>query len=270
MRANQLASHGFFHPAAAMMAAWLWVGGFATGQTPASAQKQDSVVAAGTSQSSQPMVLDRVIAIVNGDVLLESDVQEELAMAAIQPISISQAQNTRRRAGERLVNRALILQQMKEQQSITPVTDQELQKSLDELRRTIPACARYKCPTQQGWHTFLKDNGLTEQQVEDRWRQRLQILHFIDVRFRAGIRISKADIQSYYDTTLMSAFRKENAKPPTVEAITPRIEEILLQQRVNVLLRDWLKSLRDQGSVQILDAAYGVETNDDDDNGGSE
>jgi peptidyl-prolyl cis-trans isomerase SurA len=55
-----------------------------------------------------------------------------------------------------------------------------------------------------------------------------------------------------------------------VEVIAPRIEEILLQQRVNVLLRDWLKSLRDQGSVQILDAAYGVETNDDDDSGGSE
>ena len=85
MRANRPASCGFFRPAAAMMAAWLWFGGFATGQTPASAPRQDPAVAAGTPQSSQPMVLDRVIAIVNGDVLLESDVQEELAMAAIQP-----------------------------------------------------------------------------------------------------------------------------------------------------------------------------------------
>jgi peptidyl-prolyl cis-trans isomerase SurA len=221
------------------------------------------------ADSSQPQVLDRVIAIINGDVLLESDVQEEMLLAAIQPISIQRGQNSPRRAAERLINRTLILQQMKDQQSIAPVTDEEVQKSLDDLKKQIPTCAKYLCTTPQGWKAFLKDNNLTEQQVQDRWRQRQQILQFINVRFQAGIRISKSDIQNYYDKTLTAAFTKENVKPPSVESITPRIQEILLQQRVNVLLQDWLKSLRDQGSVQILDPAYGQTTDQDDDTGGS-
>jgi peptidyl-prolyl cis-trans isomerase SurA len=226
----------------------------------------------GTGNADQPaIVLDHVIAIINGDVLLDSDVQEEIRFAALQPFSVPQGQNTRQRATERIINRTLILQQMKEQQQLAPVTDAELKQNLDDLRKQIPACGRYHCSTQQGWDSFLHDNGLMEAEVEQRWRQRLEILRFIGVRFRAGIRIPKSDIQQYYEKTLVPAFNKENQKTPSVDSLTPRIEEILLQQHVNVLLQDWLKSLRDQGTVQILDSAYGKSTDaNEDDNGGAE
>ena len=248
----------------------LCLSSLAIGQRALMAQISPAGAASSQSDNGQPLVLDRVIAIINGDVLLESDVQEEMLLAAIQPISIQQGQNTPLRAAQRLINRTLILQQMKEQQSITPVTDEEVHSNLDDLRKQIPACVRYRCETEQGWAEFLKDKGLTEQQVEDRWRMRLQILHFIDGRFQAGIRISKAEIQNYYDKTLTAAFKKENVNPPALDSsVSQRIHEILMQQRVNVLLQDWLKSLRDQGSVQVLDQAYGQGTgNPDDETGG--
>lgn len=240
----------------------------AMGQAVSPIQTTTGVGTTPQAYTAQPQVLDRVIAIINGDVLLESDVQEEMLLAAIQPISIQQGQNTPMRAAQRLINRTLILQQMKDQQSITQVTDQELQTNLDELKKQIPACVRFHCGTPQGWAAFLKDKSLTQQQVEDRWRMRLQILHFIDVRFQAGIKISKTEIQNYYDKTLTEAFRKENVKPPPVDTVTQRIHEILMQQRVNILLQDWLKSLRDQGSIQVLDQAYGQGTGNPDDETG--
>ncbi|MEI9981497.1 MAG: hypothetical protein WDN23_21400 [Edaphobacter sp.] len=40
--------------------------------------------------------------------------------------------------------------------------------------------------------------------------------------------------------------------PPQLDVIKRRIEEVLLQQQVGALLEDWLKSLRAEGSVQIL------------------
>ena len=39
--------------------------------------------------------------------------------------------------------------------------------------------------------------------------------------------------------------------------IDSRIQEILLQQRVSSLLLEWLQSLKSEGSVSILDPAYG-------------
>ena len=56
--------------------------------------------------------------------------------------------------------------------------------------------------------------------------------------------------------------------PPALDSVSSRIEEILLQQHVNALLQDWLKSLRDQGNVIILDPALGESNpNPDDDEG---
>jgi len=235
---------------------------------------QDSATAPQTDASNasaeRPVQLDRVIAIVNGDVLLESDVREELRLAVLQPISVPANQNTQVRAAQRLISRALILRQMREQHQIDySVTDDEVRKSLDELRAEIPICKKMFCATAEGWQAFLKANDLTQQEVEDRWRQRLEILKFIDARFGTSIRISRQDIQKYYQTTVVPTFEKMKQSSPTLESTAPRIREILLQQQVNSLLRDWLKSLREQGSVQILDPAYGQTTsNSDEDDGG--
>jgi peptidyl-prolyl cis-trans isomerase SurA len=234
----------------------------ASAQTPAAP-------AAEADAASKPQELDRVIAIINGDVLLQSDVLEEMQFASIQPLGQPGLATDPSVAGRRLINRTLILQQMKSQQADIPVSDQDLQKSLSELRKQIPACARFHCDTPDGWRDFLKQNNLTEQQVTDRWRQRLQIVNFIDIRFRNGVRITKPEIQEYYDKTFVPAFQKESAKPPVLPVVSNRIEEILLQRRVNGMLQDWLKSLRDQGSVQILDPMYGVSSGNNDEGGGA-
>jgi hypothetical protein len=71
------------------------------------------------------------------------------------------------------------------------------------------------------------------------------------------LRISKPDIEDYYNKTFVPQFKKENLSAPSLASVSSRIEEILLQQHVNDLLQDWLKNLRDQGSVIILDPALG-------------
>src|ERR1700679_3332581 len=62
------------------------------------------------AQLGAGVVLDRVIAVVNGDVILESDVDEERRFEEIQPFRSVQ-DSTRAKIIERLVDRELILQQ---------------------------------------------------------------------------------------------------------------------------------------------------------------
>jgi peptidyl-prolyl cis-trans isomerase SurA len=204
----------------------------------------------------KPVVLDHVVAVINGSVILQSDIDEEMAYAVLQPFSISAAANTQQRALQRLIDRALILQQMETSQTVAAPTAEELQRSITQLRGLIPDCARYQCVTDAGWQDFLKANGLTQKEVEVRWRQRLDILSFIQSRFGAGVRITPAEIEDYYKKTLIPQFHSK-MKPPTLEVVSPRIAEILLQQRVSSLLLDWLQSLKSEGSVSILDPAYG-------------
>jgi hypothetical protein len=80
----------------------------------------------------------------------------------------------------------------------------------------------------------------------------MAVLRFIELRFRSGIRITPEEIAAYYKDSLVPKYARPQDAPP-LEKISPRIQEILLQQRVNLLLNDWLKSLQDQGQVEILD-----------------
>ena len=219
-----------------------------------------SVPIATAPPAGQPVVLDRVIAVVNGDVLLESDVKEEQRFATLEPFSVSPGSDTLKRAARRLANRTLILQQMKAQQLGIDITDDQVRQALMELRKNLPKCRQYHCTTEEGWNTFLAANNLTEDEVFAHWKQRLAILKFIDLRFRSGIRIPNEEIEAYYQKSILPVYERQNEKAPALSEISPRIEEILLQQHVNELLQDWLKSLRDEGSVQILDPAYGEST----------
>jgi peptidyl-prolyl cis-trans isomerase SurA len=205
------------------------------------------------------VVLDHVVAVINGSVILESDVKEEMGYAVLQPFGVDSARNTPQRALQRLIDRDLILQQMETQsaQTVTPPTAEEVQQRITQLRGVIPECARYHCETDAGWQEFLQAKGLTEKEVEAHWSQRMLILSFIQSRFGSGVRITPADISAYYNKTLVPQFHDKPVKPPPLADVSSRIEEILLQQRVSSLLLEWLQSLKSEGSVSILDPAYG-------------
>jgi peptidyl-prolyl cis-trans isomerase SurA len=204
------------------------------------------------------VILDHVVAVINGSVILESDVNEELGYSVLQPFSVGRAGHTRQRALERLIDRDLIMQQMKVSQPVPPPTAEEVETRISELRQIIPECSKYDCATDAGWQAFLAANGLTEKQVIAHWTERMQILAFVQLRFGSGVRITPADISSYFDKTFLPRFRAaSHANPPDLTSVTGRIQEILLQQRVSSLLLEWLQSLKSEGSVSILDPAYG-------------
>lgn len=202
----------------------------------------------GTGQGT---VLDRVVAVVNGDLILESDVDEERRFEEIQPYRTADENASRDRTIARLIDRMLILQQA-EIEPETAVSDKELDAQLATLRKDIPACKQYHCETDDGWKKYIGDHGFTVEEFRERWRQRMELLKFIEVRFRNGIQIPEEDIKNYYEKTMLPEYAKRHVTPPKLETISPRIEEVLLQQQVGNLLNDWLKSLRAQGRVRIM------------------
>lgn len=215
------------------------------------AQVQQPGGGAASAAVGQGTVLDRIVAIVNEDVILESDVDEERRFESIQPYRGLTTEFSRERAVQRLIDRALILQQAALEPEDT-ITDQDLDAQLTKLRKDIPSCADYHCETDAGWQKYLADRGFTVPEFRELWRKRMELLRFIEVRFRNGIHISDDEIKEYYEKTMLPEYARQKATPPKLETLSKRIEEVLLQQQVSNLLRDWLKSLRAQGSVRIM------------------
>ncbi len=195
--------------------------------------------------------VDRVVAIVNGQLILDSDVDRERRFGALLPYGEATGRYNRDAAIERLINRDLILQQL-ELQPGDVITQEAAAKDLDALRTSIPACKKYHCETQEGWEQFLATEGFTEESLTSLWRQRMEVLAFIELRFRMGITITPTEIREYYEKTLVPQYAAQQVTPPPVRTISKRIQEVLLQQRVSKLLDDWLDSLRAQGNVVVL------------------
>jgi peptidyl-prolyl cis-trans isomerase SurA len=228
----------------AVCAAVLWAG-------MAQMNAQPTPVAPG-----QPITLDRVVAIVNSDLILESDVDAERRYEAFQPLS-STKQSTQDELIKRLIDRDLILQQIAVEPQI-PMSEQEVDEEMAALRKTIPKCAAYHCETDAGWQKFVTDQGFTLEELRLHWKLRMEVLRFIEERFRMGIRITQEEIDDYYNKTLIPAYQAQNAQVPAEKTIQDRIQEILLQQQVDKLLDDWLTTLRAQGSVRVLKPGEGA------------
>jgi peptidyl-prolyl cis-trans isomerase SurA len=206
---------------------------------------------AGSTPAEPGQTVDRIVAIVNGALILESDVDEERRFAAFQPFTTPSGDFSRQQAVERLINRTLILQQAKLQPG-KEITATDVQTQIATLRKDIPACKKDQCETDAGWAKFLADQGFTAAELQQRWKERMEVLQYIENRFRMGIRIEPAEIKVYYDKTMLPEYAKQKVTPPKMADISDRIQEVLLQQRVTKLLQDWLKSLRAQGTVQIM------------------
>ncbi|WP_263410149.1 SurA N-terminal domain-containing protein [Terriglobus tenax] len=200
----------------------------------------------------QGELLDHVVAIVNKQLILESDVNEEMRFAEIQPFRTARGDSLHEQALNRLIDRTLVYQQAREQQ-LDPVTDDEVKAELEQLKKQLSECQIYKCSASpDGWKEFLSQFGITEQEMFEHWRERMTVLRFIEQRFRSGATITEQQIEDYYNNTLTPQVKARGGTPPPLERISSRIEEVLLQQQVSAMLQDWLKSLRDQGSVRIF------------------
>jgi len=225
-------------------------------QKPGAAASKGTVTASGAESMEPPVkpaegvLVDQVIGVVNGDLVLESDVDEERRFEAFEPFS-TPGSFSRERAIERLIDRTLILQQAKLQPDQIVSLD-EAKAQLQSLRKDLPACKTYHCETEAGWEKFVHDQGFTMDELVARWQQRMEILKFIELRFRAGIEIAPEQIKVYYDTKMLPEYAKVKATPPPLATISDRIQEILLEEKVSSLLSDWLQQLKAQGSVRMM------------------
>ncbi len=221
-----------------------------TGVLSAAAQSEGESPAPGSS-----VKFDSTVAVVNRQAILKSDLEDEMQLSVLDPSTNAQEKMTEQEALERLISRTLIQQQIQQEdlQAAEPKPD-EIAARLNEIRTELPTCVRADCKSDAGWKTFLAQHDLTPAQVESYLRHRMEILSFIERRFRQGIRITPEEIATYYNGTLLPQY-PAGEKPPPLEQVSSRIEEILLQQRVNVMFDNWLSNLRNQGQIEVLDPA---------------
>lgn len=194
-------------------------------------------------------IIDRIVATVDNDVVLESDLDVALRFQALVKGTPAAHASAAERAQEmqRLIDQSLLREQMS-RASLPPAGQDEISKAVADLRARIPGAA-----TPEGWQAALTAAGLSERDVEERVTAQIEISHFIDLRFRPGIRVDDTEVRKYYEETLLPELRAKGAAVPPLKDVSGKIQELLVEKSVNEQLDAWLKSLRSETRVRILD-----------------
>ena len=211
----------------------------------------------GHGAAEQAAILDRVVAVVDEHAILASDVDEEMRFVALQSAAKPAADSTPQQALGRVIDRTLIDEQRALQPGLAEISQKDVDRSIADLRNSIPACAKDKCKTDAAWQAVLTAHGFTQAEIEQRIRERLAILKFINLRFGVVVRVPNAAVQKYYDDVLKPKLQEDKAIVPDFGTVAPRIREILRQQQVSAMVDQWVKGLHTEEHVRILDAAYG-------------
>jgi hypothetical protein len=190
-------------------------------------------------------VLDRIVATVNGHAILQSDWDDELRYECF--MSGSKLSDTtsaeRKPALDRLIDQEILREQM-HVKDVKPAGSEEIEKQIELLKSD-----ELRGHPGESWEAALAQYQLTEKVVESHVAAELEQFQLIDTRFRPSIQISAAEIEKYYREQLVPKLRASGRL--SLADATPKIREILVQDKMNQLLSSWLEALRSQAQIRI-------------------
>jgi len=196
----------------------------------------------------QAQIVDRMVAVVNKRVILESELDQAARVEFLlqgKPIE-KLIQADRVAVLERLIDRSLLDQQIVNPAMLDP-TPAELAEKVKEVRSGIPSAT-----TDDQWNALLTSYWLMQRDVEEQLTSEFRILRLIDLRFRGLVRVEKYAIAAYYQDHFLPEVRKRNVAEPKLSEVSDKIEQILMEQGIDDLLSSWLKTLHAQAHIERM------------------
>jgi hypothetical protein len=195
------------------------------------------VVLLAASSVAGPIV-DRVVANVNGHVVLQSDWEEEVAFEAFEdgrsPDSFAAAE--RKAALDRLIDQELLREQVRPSQ---PAPAEQIAVRVAEVRKLHPNSS-----TDEGWRSALQRYGLTEKALEKRLGDQIQLMKLVEDRLRPSVQIDQHAVETYYQDRLVPELKRAGNSAKPLTEVYDKIRNLLAEQKMNELLSGWLASLR--------------------------
>jgi peptidyl-prolyl cis-trans isomerase SurA len=192
-------------------------------------------------------VIDRIVATVNRNVILQSDWDETLCYEALLTNrKLAQFTDDDRRAVlDRLIDQELLREQMKSA-GFPHATDVEVAARVADARKQYPDVT-----SDEAWQALLAQYHLSEKDLVTHVRQQIDVMRLVDARLRPTVQIDSKSIEAYYREQFVPKLKQAGASEVPLAQVSAKIRELLTEERVSELLVSWLQSLRSEGQVHV-------------------
>ncbi|HEX9943050.1 MAG TPA: hypothetical protein VGG03_13610 [Thermoanaerobaculia bacterium] len=192
--------------------------------------------------SAQTVLQDRVLAVVDEDPILASDLDRVVKLGLERPRPGEAGAQFRRRVLDALIEQRLQFHDI-DRFGFEQVPVDEIEKKVAEIRSRFPSEAAFQ--------KALAEVGLDRKKLGQLVARQLLVLTYVDERLGPRIFVSLDEINRYYRNVLVPEMQRRGQAAPPVEDVREDIREVLKQQKLTEEMEKWTQELRDQADVVI-------------------
>lgn len=194
------------------------------------------VPAAAPLLAGQELV-DRIVARVENDVILLSDVRElEEYQELVDGKSESESAIL-----DRLIDQWIVRSEAELSRFPEP-KEPEIDRGVARVAASFGSPEEYE--------TRKKQSGLSDTEVRKLVAAQLYLSNYLDSRFRPSVQIDEKAIKDFYEKAVVPRAKAHGQAPPTLDASRDIIQEALVESDINEQADRWLKESRDRLHVQ--------------------
>jgi len=184
-------------------------------------------------------VIDRIVARIEGDVILLSEVQE---LSRYQKFVDGKSESDEQIL-DRLIDQWVVRSEAETSRFPRP-SEADIQRYEETLKKSFASPAEYE--------SRKKESGLSEGEIRGMAASQLYLSNYLDSRFRPAVQVDSKAIDDFYQNGVVVRAKARGEEPPTLEASREYIQEALVQQSINEEADRWLKESRGRIHVEIL------------------
>jgi hypothetical protein len=193
------------------------------------------------AQGQTARLVDRIVARIEGDIILLSQIRE---LGAFQQLVEGRAEDDDRLLAE------LIDQWMVQTEATESHFPQPAQSEVDrELARVV---GQFGSP--EAYAAKLRELGLSVAQVRQLLARQIYVERYIDYKFRPTAQVESADIDNYYQKDLLPELARKNQPTPPLADVEGQIRELLTQRAITDLATKWLDETKARLRIEVTPA----------------
>jgi hypothetical protein len=190
----------------------------------------------------EPRLRDRVMAVVDEDPILASEVERVVTLGLAQPKPGESDTIFHRRILDELVEQRLRFHEI-DRYGFEQVPVDMIEKNVAAIR------ARF--PNDEAFRKALRDLGLTQQALRQLVARQLMVLTHVEEQLGPRVFVSLDDITQYYRTTYTQEMQKQKLPVQPLDDVREQIRTILKEGRLNKELEKWTEELRRKADIHV-------------------
>jgi hypothetical protein len=190
-----------------------------------------TVVAVAGDRMAAQEVVDRIVARVENDVILWSDIR---ALSRYQQFLDGKSE-TDAQILDRLIDQWIVRTEAEVSRSPHP-SEEDINRSVSRVRSSFSS--------EQEYEARKKQLGLSDQDIRAMAASQLYLSNYLDSRFRPAVRVDSKEIEDFYQKMVVPRAKARGQEPPALEAARDSIQEALVQNGINQQAEQWLKESR--------------------------